>query len=266
MIAWRMRLRSVKEVLGGIFSAFVEDPRGSLRFFLQLPILLFQSWVEHGGNGVHDPHLLKFFEEEEKKALRDFHEYVSQLPSHLSDFSRYFGKPKFSQKEVREIVAAPRAKEMFALCPTLEKLVPYDIFHTNFFTVIGDIAMDLESMIRHGQVGSDVRIAIGRTIKCVAVENGGPDASVENMIERFDWELGRQEIKLTRWNQGMWEWLFDLLLVRPYVIPGFEAQVDGENLLLVKSEHLPQLGPSLEDREKRDEVNRLRWTIERKTA
>ena len=257
-----MKLRGVREFWGGVFAAFAEDPRGSLKFCFQLPLLLFLGWMEHRGDDARDPLIEKFCEEEDKRALRDFHEYVTQLPPHLQDFSRYFGEPKFSPKEVREIVMSPAAKEMLVICPTLEKLVPYDIFHANFFTVIHDIGMDLDSMVHHEQVEAGVRVKIGRTTKCVAVENGGPDASAENMIARFDFELGRDRVTLPRWNQGMWEWLFDLLLVRPYVIPGYEAQVDGEYLVLVQSANIPR--HDLHDGvTERTLLDKLRWETRR---
>lgn len=262
MIMWRMKLRNARGLVGTVLLGLAKEPIKTLKFFVQLPLIFLHSWVERRSEEPLSPEMQEYVDEQWRSDYREFQRQIDQLPKHLQDFSRYFGKPKYSSKEVGEILSSDMAKTIIALCPHMERLIPYDIFPAHFWHLIRGIPMHLDRMTDAGAIHADSRITIGRDVKCVEVSHPGPEMNADRLSECFAWELGRDGFDIPNAN-GMWMWLFDLLLLRPYVFEGFEAQRDGEYLVLVRSAQIPESNPLADNPEELLRKNKLRWETPR---
>lgn len=260
MILWRMKLRNARETTGELWTAFRKDPLGSLKFLFQLPLLLLLGWLTHTPPAPPDAAMMARQEEEENQFLV-FQEQIDQLPAHLQNFSEYFGAPKFSDKEVKEILSTPLAKKIVRQCPHMRKLIPYDLFPERFLLLLRDIPMYLDDMIPTKVVHKDSRITLSRDKKCVSVSFPSAWNAHEVINKYLEWEFQRDGGD-PRINAAMWTWLFDLLVERPYIFKGFEAEMEGERLVLVRSFHIPS-PHVLADSEEHARLEKLRWETPR---
>lgn len=261
MILWRMKLRNIRETTLELWNAFRTDPLGSLRFMFQLPLLLLLGLLSRSPPSPPDAATMARDKEQENEYLV-FQRRIGQLPTHLLNFSEYFGAPKFSEGEVKEILSTPLAKKMIRDCPHTRKLIPYDLFPERFSLLMRDIPMYLDDMIHTKVLHRDSRIVFSREKKCVGVSF--PSAwNAHEVINRYlEWEFQRDGGD-PRINAALWAWLFDLLVERPFVFSGFEAEREGTHLVLVRSFHIPAPRLHAHD-EERERLDRLRWETPRR--
>ena len=261
LIRWRLKLWQTKEFTCGPASALLNEPLETMKVLASLPLMWLHHKLEHWGD-EENPEYRTAIENITRDEYRMLKERLDQLPANLLNFSNYFGEPRYSQSELREIFSYSEAREFIDICPHMKTLMAYGISLEDFYSSVYRVPMLLDRMYHHHLLHDDLRITLDRELKCVELSNVSAEIDVMKMKSAIEFEIGMGCDEDSQISNGMWRWIYDLLSVRPYFFEGYEALSDGASLVLEKSKHIPKTHYNTEAGEK-ERLDKLRWETER---
>lgn len=257
MIRWRLKWRGIKDITYALSSAFRHEPGKTITLLASIPMKWLHHKLEHGGEEENS----EWQATNENIIRNEYHtlnERLDLLPQELQNFSKYFGKPRFSQGELSEMFSYSEAEEIIKLCPHMRALSAYGISLEDFYGSMRGIPMFLGRLYHRRMINDNSRITLDRELKCTALSNIDPEIDIARMKCSIEFEIGMGCNEGSPIGNGMWRWIYDVLAVRPYFFEGYEALREGTSLVLIKSNHIPETRYDTEPGES-ERLDKLRW-------
>lgn len=222
----------MKEV-GALCKELCIHPREALQLLTLLPLALWERLIEHGHKPSADAQAIaEMFEENRRKTMQLWKELIDTLPKELCRFEAFFGEPKFSQKEMAELLSSKHARaHLEPGDPWATELFRWEIHMMELSISIHRVSMLINRALRHGTFSKDEPLVFDRQSgKSPMRWCGDGELSIDDAFVKFE------ILEQAKWREdvaeGMWRWIAQILPYRPYLIEGCTASIDGENLVL----------------------------------